>query len=93
MNFYMVFAGIKQDKLIQWSAQPVGVFRADSAEQACQAAAKKTGFMGNYFALQGTPWGIELFETDADEFGADTTIDPLQRRIAELEKSTGVGDE
>ena len=87
--YYMVFAGQKHEGKLHWSA-PVGVFETDKAEEACQAAAKKVGWMGSYFAVEGFPWGIDLLETDATEFGADSNVNPLENRIRELERSTGI---
>lgn len=92
----MVFAAQRdrrEDALV-WSG-PVGVFEADKAEHACQAAAKKVGWMGSYFAIDGYPWGVELFEAQATEFGADTELskmDKLAIRTRELEREAGIHD-
>jgi len=94
--FFMVFAGTKQssssddsDKYIAWSG-PIAVFEADSAEEACQSCAKKVGWMGSYFAIEGFPWGVELFEAPAREFGADTKLtrrEEMELRTRELERT------
>lgn len=64
------------------------IFRADTAEQACQAAAKKMGSMGTYFAVEGTPWGVDLVDVEGvEELGAPETEDAKERRIRALERS------
>lgn len=96
-KYYMVFfAAVKTGDVMQWSSTPVGVFKATTAEKACQAAAKKTGWMGNYFALEGFPWGVELFDTEeAAEWGDDETknmtkLQQMEARSRELEVETGI---
>ena len=67
-----------------WQGQPVGVFRGESAEQACQAAARKAGVIGTFFAIEGFPWGVSLLHTVAEEL---TMTDPAEEtRLAQLEK-------
>lgn len=78
---------------IHWTV--VGVFEADKAEDACQAAAKKNGSMGNYFAVEGFPWGIDLTETDAVEFGTGqpmSRLKQLENRSREMEKEADITD-
>jgi hypothetical protein len=53
------------------------IFRCETALQACQAAAKKTGGMGTYLAVEGFPWGIDMVGVDGvTELGDDEI--PLQ---------------
>lgn len=64
------------------------IFRCDTAEQACQAAAKKIGGMGTYFAVEGTPWGVDLLDVEGvSELGDDELTDDKERRIRELERT------
>lgn len=67
---------------------PISIFRADRAEDACQAAAKKVGSMGTYFAIEGTPWGVDLIDTEGTtELGAEPPEDDeKERRIRALER-------
>jgi hypothetical protein len=83
---------------LQWLGSPVGVFKAETAEAACRAAAKRTGTMGTFFAVEGTPWGVSMIGSDATELGVDfeesqSDLDRLERRTRELERSVGIGDE
>lgn len=68
---------------------PVAIFRCDTAEQACQAAAKKSAMMGTYFAIEGTPWGVDMIEVEGvEELGvAPPGEDEKDRRIRALERS------
>lgn len=55
-----------------WDSAPLGVFRAPSADLACQAAARKGGHAGTFFALEGLPWGLEMTPVDGvTELGED----------------------
>lgn len=61
-----------------WASAPVGVFRAGSSQQACQAAAKKQGSIGTFFAVEGEPWGLEMQRVDGvDELGYGAQIPEL----------------
>ena len=80
-------------RALEWHI--VGVFETDSAEKACQAAAKKAERFGSFFAVEGFPWGIDLLETEATEFGADpqpmSRLKQLENRSRETEKEAGIG--
>lgn len=67
---------------------PCGVFRCETAELACQAAAKKVGQIGTYFAIEGTPWGIDMMAVDdVLELGHEPPEeDEKERRIRALER-------
>jgi hypothetical protein len=83
---------VQAPQALEWHV--TGVFVADSAEQACRAAAKKTQVFGSFFAIEGFPWGVDLMETEATEFGQDQLLSKSERlanRIRELEKETGIG--
>ena len=71
-----------------------GVFAANSAESACKKAAQKTGRMGNFFAVEGFPWGVEMLDVeDAVEFGgvdSMSKIQKLENRSRELEAEVGI---
>jgi hypothetical protein len=68
-----------------WDSSPIGVFSADSAERACQAAARKHGAAGTFFAIEGYPWGLEMVEVEGvTELGNET--DPQAVRIRDLER-------
>lgn len=43
------------------------VFRCADAATACKAAAKRIGSMGSYFAVEGTPWGIDMLDVGVVE--------------------------
>jgi hypothetical protein len=73
---------------------PLGVFTAATAEDACKAAAKKAQRFGSFFAVEGYPWGIDLMDTDATEFGAEplTNLQRAENRSRELEREAGLND-
>lgn len=90
MNAYMVFAGRKWENVlgkagINWTHENsiLGVFHAPTAEDACKAAAIKAGFAGTFFAVEGTPWGIDMYESEVEEYGAPK--DPAASRLDRLE--------
>lgn len=65
------------------------IFRAACAEDACRAAAKKMGAVGTYFAVEGTPWGVEMLDVEGvEELGAEPSeTDEKERRIRALERT------
>ena len=108
MNYYMVFGSIKRPltgggSRLDWAidrqgypAGPIGVYQADSPQEACQAAAADVAGMGTFFAVEGTPWGLELMGQQAQQFGRQESalekltsrldrMDQLDRQIAELQ--------
>lgn len=82
---------IEGPPVLMWGA-PIGVFQADTAEAACKRAAKKVGYMGNFFAVEGSPWGVELLEDETTgEFGVDDmNVHDINQRTRELERSVGM---
>lgn len=105
MPFYIVFAAGRRPipgavvmgnaavpTGLVWDNQPVGVFRADDAELACRAAARKQGTVGTFFAVDGFAWGVELTDVEgAEELGINTPVDPLANRIRDLERQLDIG--
>lgn len=75
MSFYLVFGSIKRpigfmgEKALDWGQPPIGVYNAPTPEVACQAAARDNGTMATYFAVEGTPWGVDLYEAPAKQLG------------------------
>lgn len=71
MNWYIVFASEKRPanfvggKRLDWGQPPIGVYRAESPEEACQAAAQDHGSVSTMFAVEGTPWGLDMMERPA----------------------------
>lgn len=76
-----------------WAHGPVGVFRADDAEEACKAASRKIGSMGTFFAVEGFPWGVSMVVADAEELGTEplSTLDQLETKSRDMEKTVGIG--
>lgn len=67
----------------------IAAFHADSGEEACQAAAKKTKKLTTYFAVEGTPWGVDMLEVEGTrELGAEDDLQESEkdRRLRELER-------
>jgi hypothetical protein len=56
---------------LAWAPSPIGMFHAESGDQACKAAARKIGSMGVFFAVSGTPWGVSMADSGAEEVGLD----------------------
>ena len=101
-QFYLVFGSLKRPRgfmggtFLDWSQPPIGVYQATTAEEACQAAAKDHGQMATYFAVAGTPWGIDMMEAPARQLGRSANaeermaqildkMDENNQRIQELE--------
>ncbi len=115
MKFFMVFASRRElapgqvhygnadqrPRALTWEAGAMGVFRAERAELACQAAARKNGSAGTYFAIEGFPWGLEMNHVDGvEELGVDDLFaqprrlapgqaDPIRTRELERELLDG----
>lgn len=96
MDHYMVFAADRRHLPgnasagpppaaqygLVWDNYPVGVFKAPDAESACQAAARKEGRSGTFFAVAGVAWGLSLNPVDGvTELGDDLT-QPPNRQLA-----------
>jgi hypothetical protein len=87
--FYIVFGSIKRPadlmggKKLDWGQPPVGVYEADTPEQACQAAASDQGMMATYCAVECTPWGIDLMDAPARQLGR--TLSPNERIAQHLD--------
>ena len=91
MPFYLVFGSIKRPvdflggKALDWGQPPIGVYQADTAEQACMAAASDNGQMATYFAVEGTPWGVDLIDVPARQLGRSKSgTDALNDRIGQV---------
>ena len=93
-GFYIVFGSIKRPadffggKVLDWSQPPIGVYQAATPEQACQAAASDHGQMATYFAVGGTPWGVDMMETPARQLGrSENSQDRLNRILDRMDKN------
>jgi hypothetical protein len=99
-GFYIVFGSIKRPsdffggKSLDWSQPPIGVYQADTPEEACQAAARDHGQMATYFAVGGTPWGVDLIEAPARQLGrTENSQDRMNRILDRMEKNDALIDE
>lgn len=97
MAFYIVFGSVKRpvgfmgDTALDWGQPPIGVYSADSPEDACQTAARDHGQMATYFAVEGTPWGVDMVDAPAKQLGRtqnsnDRLADVLDRMQTEHEQ-------
>lgn len=108
MGFYLVFGSIKRPlggggTYLDWSSpdNPIGVYQADDPDDACKLAAQDTSSMGNFFAIEGIPWGIELMAPGGGRFGsknpAEDHINRLMERLdardEKLARLLGRGDD
>lgn len=102
--FYLVFGSTQEinqqgDQYLFWGANnPVGVFRGDSPDDACKAAAKRTRRMGTYAAIECNVWGLDLLDSGAVELGSEASereaklaekeamVDALDARLAKYDK-------
>jgi hypothetical protein len=92
MPYFMVFeiwqrGEVKKGEL-KTAAGAVAAFHADTGEEACQAAARATKRLTTYFAVEGTPWGVEMIGVaGTSEIGADLDEETVaERRLRELER-------
>lgn len=99
-NFYIVFGSIKRPsdffggKALDWSQPPIGVYQADAPEQACQAAARDHGQMATYFAVGGTPWGVDMMEAPAQQLGrTENSQDRLNRILDRMDANDRLVEE
>lgn len=103
LNWYMVFGaargqqpgtyvqGHDYPRVLNWGSGPIGVFHAPDAESACQAAARKSGVVGTFFAVEGFPWGVELTDvSDVTELGEHQMLSEREIRLRELERQAGL---
>lgn len=93
-DFYIVFGSIKRPadffggKALDWSQPPIGVYQAQTPEDACQAAARDHGQMATYFAVGGTPWGVDMIEAPAQQLGrTENSQDRMSRILDRMEKN------
>lgn len=82
MSWYIVFPARKWESPfgkqgMTWE-NPIGVFQADSIEEAFLAAAKKANGLGTFFAVEGTPWGLDM-EPDPNVKELGKPLDPMDR--------------
>jgi len=90
---YMVFYGRRGDRSIVWRAEenPIGVYQADSPEEACQKASLHRSVMGAFFAVEGKFWGV-MPGQEPSQFGTlknrdeqlSTLIEKVTKLIPEL---------
>lgn len=91
-DFYIVFGSIRRPtdflggKALDWSQPPIGVYQAENAEQACIAAAKDNGTMATYFAVAGTPWGIDMVDAPARQLGKQESSQDRLARVLEMQE-------
>lgn len=68
MKYFLVFGSKRRPanfvggKKLDWGQPPVGVYQAETAEIACEAAAQDHGEIATYFAVEGYAWGIDMME-------------------------------
>lgn len=68
MNWYLVFGSTKRPanfvggRKLDWGQPPIGVYQAETPEIACQAAAQDHGSVATMFAVEGTPWGLDMMD-------------------------------
>lgn len=96
MPYFMVFAIDERTTSTRESsgalrtfAAPLAAFHADTGEQACQAAAAATKRLTTYFAVEGTPWGVDMIRVEGTrELGValDDEESAHDRRLRELER-------
>lgn len=100
MPHYLVFGssrtkdvtGERRDTGLTWWPNPIGVFRADTADDACMKAAQKSGRMATFAAVECHPWGVAIMDVDgAYELGneleeADAKIKDTENRLKALER-------
>lgn len=86
-DFYLVFGSTKRpvgfmgEQALDWGQPPIGVYSAESAEEACQSAAKDNGTMATYAAVPCVPWGVDLYDAPAKQLGRTGNT---QDRLAEV---------
>lgn len=91
--YYIVFGSVKRPlggggSYLDWSSvdNPIGVFEAEAPDQACQLAAAETQSIGNFFAVEGVPWGIDMMTTTGRRFGnRDSAMERLNKRLDQME--------
>lgn len=87
MKYYLVFGSVKRPRgfmggtFLDWGQPPIGVYSGETAKEACHAAAKDSGQMATYFAIEGYPWGIDLMDSSATQLGRSETADERMGRI------------
>lgn len=70
----------------------VGVFSADNAEAACRPPPKTAG-LRQFLCGRGLPWGIDLMETEAQEFGVEDTTELSRLKQPEIRSREMAGIE
>ena len=88
MPQYMIFLGRMGANQIVWEAQenPIGVFEADTPQEACLKASVKRSVMGAFFAVEGTFWGTKPGEL-GKSFGERDTVDDKLTQMIEATKA------
>lgn len=93
MAYYLVFGSVKRPlmgggKYLDWSSDgPLGVYEAESPDDACKLAAADAANMGTFFAVEGFPWGLELMTPPGSRFGnSDSPMERLTQSLNRLDK-------
>lgn len=91
MKYYIVFGARKWENVlgkkgVTWEGEAVGVFTADNPDDACLAAAKKTGQLGTFIAIEGHPWGLDMVQDpEVSELGKEpdtmSRLEAMGRRL------------
>lgn len=109
MRSYIVFGSVKRPQgfsggsYLDWQEKPLGVYQADTGEEACQEAARDSNGMGTFIAVEGILWGVALMESGAKQFGkSENVLDRIashmdrmaanQEHIRELEAQKSKAD-
>lgn len=100
MNHYLVFGSRKftnafsGEKRLVWEPGPIGVYTADSPEQAFRAAAADSDSFGTFFVVEGTPHGVEVMDAGATQLGrSESANDRLSRILENMEQRQAKIDE
>jgi hypothetical protein len=82
MRYFIVFPArhwknVMGEHGISWD-DAIGVFKAETPEDACLAAAKKAQSMSTLFAVEGFAWGLDM-EADPNTVELGAKKDPMAR--------------
>lgn len=95
MSFFIVFGSKKRPHgftggtYLDWvSGGIIGVYEADTPDDACTQAAKDSNDVGTFFAVEGTPFGTELIPDTARKLGGGDS--PLARLEAAHAQTTAL---
>lgn len=85
VHYFMVFGSTRRHTLagtkwVSWEPQPLGVYEAPNATEACKLAASEMDRFGMFFAIEGQPWGVTMNAPNAKRFGSEKSV---EERLAE----------